>query len=71
MLPKEVFMEQKKDICPYCGGTKTVVGKQYSQAAVFRLNAKFMHGGTPLLHIICRDCGTVIRSCVESPSNLT
>ena len=63
-------MEQKKDICPYCGGTETIIGKQYSQGAVFRPKAMFMRGGTPLIHIICRECGTVIRSCVESPSNL-
>ena len=64
-------MEKKKDICPHCGGTNTVIGEQSDRGAVFRENTVFFLGGTPLLHVICQNCGTVIRSYVKYPGNLT
>ena len=63
-------MEQKKDICPHCGGTKVVIGKQDGEARVFDPDAITILFGTRLFHVICRNCGTVIRSYVEDPKKL-
>ena len=63
-------MEPKKDVCPHCGGTETVVGKQWSHGQVFSKSAITMFVGQNLFHVICLDCGTVIRSYIEYPKQL-
>ena len=63
-------MELKQDICPHCGGTETVIGKQFDRASVYRENAFMILGGSPLFHVVCLDCGTVIRSYVKNPKTL-
>ena len=63
-------MELKKDICPHCGETETVYGKQFGQGSVVRADAFTLIFGIPLYHVICRTCGTVIRSYVESTERL-
>ena len=63
-------MESKQDICPHCGGTETVIGKQSGEGRVFAEHAITTVFGTRLFHVICRSCGTVIRSYVEDPDKL-
>jgi len=65
-------MEYKPDICPHCGGTETVIGKQtgYNEYVVHR-HASTSLFGSPLYHVICRNCGTLIRSYVDNPEALT
>ena len=64
-------MEVKKDICPHCGGTNTVDGKQTGQACVTSKQAWTLVRSQPLFHVICLDCGTVIRSYIEYPKQLS
>ena len=58
-------MENKREICPYCGGTELVRGQQSGYAVVVR--CKGLSNGRKLIHLICRQCGTVVRSYVEDP----
>jgi DNA-directed RNA polymerase subunit RPC12/RpoP len=67
-IVRERFMEQKQDTCPYCGGTELMKGKQFSQGCVFPYEKKTMWGTQhDLVHLICRGCGTVVRSYIEHP----
>jgi len=61
-------MEQKQDICPCCAGKNTIVAKQSGHGAIYR--AKNLFGmGKALYHIVCLDCGTVIRSYIKDPQD--
>lgn len=55
--------------CPWCGSKAIVIGKQMGYGNV-QPNRFMTIKGEPLLHVICKDCGTVIRSYVEHPNNL-
>ena len=61
-------MEQKQDICPYCGGGETLIAQQAGHGAIYPRKRIFSLG-KPLLHIICKHCGTVIRSYIEDPQD--
>ena len=63
-------MEQKKDICPHCGATKTIVGKQSGHGGITPESAWTILNAQPLYHVVCRSCGTVIRSYVKDPQEL-
>jgi predicted nucleic-acid-binding Zn-ribbon protein len=60
-------MEQQEK-CPYCGGTEFVTAKQTPgiESAKRPINVK----GQWLYHIICLNCGTVVRSYVKEPKKL-
>jgi predicted nucleic-acid-binding Zn-ribbon protein len=60
-------MEQQEK-CPYCGGTELVTAKQAPgiESAKKWINFK----GQLLYHIICLNCGTVVRSYVKEPRKL-
>ena len=64
-------MGQKQDICPYCGGTETVSGKQNGSGAISPKDAWTVLNAQPLYHVVCKNCGTVIRSYVEYPKSLS
>ena len=70
MLPKEVFMDQKREVCPHCGGTETAVGKQAGHGQVTPQKAWTVLRAQNLYHVICLSCGTVIRSYIEDPHDL-
>lgn len=61
--------DKKEEKCPYCGCTETVIGKQANYAAVER-ETGLNWSSEVLKHIICLNCGTVIRSYVENPKKL-
>ena len=52
--------------CRFCGNTEFVHGVQSFQGAVNGdgLGAEILH------HIICRKCGSVVRSYVDNPEKL-
>ncbi len=55
--------------CPHCGSQENVVGIQGVESCVYstrKLSAK----KEQLHHIICLNCGTVIRSFVRKPERL-
>ena len=52
--------EQKQYVCPWCGGKDAKV--QPNKALTLK--------GENLIHVICKNCGTVVRSYVENPQVL-
>lgn len=59
---------ENKTVCPHCGGTDFVIGKQAGHADVLTENFSFRH--QTLYHEICKKCGTVARSYVKNPEML-
>ena len=59
---KEVKIEK----CPFCGGTKFVKGWQNGYGMLH----SGIWSGQPLYHIICADCGSVVRSYVENTDGM-
>lgn len=55
-------------MCPYCSGTETIEAYQDGYGCVSAVNNVW--GGARIYHVICRDCGSVIRSYVKDPEKL-
>ncbi len=53
--------------CPFCGGTELIKGYQSGYGAI--LGESSVCGGA-LYHIVCRNCGSVVRSYVDDPEKL-
>ena len=60
---------ENQDICPKCGYKEFVEGSQMNYGAVWP-NKIFTLRRESLHHIICLNCGTVVRSYVKNPHNL-
>lgn len=60
-------MEFKPDVCPQCGGTDLIKGKQTAHGSVVPYNSITFLKSRSLIHLICRRCGTVVRSYIEDP----
>ena len=56
----------KIEACPFCGGTAFVKGWQNGYGM---LHSGFMRNQV-LFHIICSDCGSVVRSYVEDTNGM-
>ncbi len=52
--------------CSHCGGQKFGEGYQSYQGRVQAMHGFFKF--SPLIHIICLECGTIVRSYVKKPS---
>lgn len=63
---KENLKEEK---CPYCKESKTVVAKQSGYADAMPLKS-LSFKSEAIYHVICLNCGTIIRSFVNNPKNL-
>lgn len=61
---------QEKYKCPWCGCEQVVYGVQAYQAKVLPVKRVTFPTGEKLIHVICKECGTVIRSYVENPQKL-
>lgn len=60
---KEIKIEQ----CPFCGGTEFIEGRMSAFGGVYA--EKGMHGD--LVHaLVCRDCGSIVRSYVADAEKL-
>ncbi len=54
--------------CPYCGGEEMIEAFQSCYGAVTATSNVL--GGRTLYHMICRNCGSVVRSFVKEPEKL-
>jgi len=54
--------------CPYCGGEEMIEAYQSCYGAVTATSN--ILGGRTLYHMICRSCGSVVRSYVKEPEKL-
>lgn len=60
-------MMKKIEICAFCGNNEFLEGIQKGYAA---LQGEGFWTTTPLKHVICRNCGTVVRSYIDNPEKL-
>ena len=60
--------EIKLSACPFCGGTEFVEGYQGGYGALASKEGAWL--GASLYHVICRDCGSIVRSYVKDPEKL-
>lgn len=58
-------MDTRIKKCPYCGGTEFGEGYQSFQARMQSKNNVFKN--SQIFHVICLDCGSIVRSYVEKP----
>ena len=61
-------MDIKITECPFCHGNEFVEAKQTGYAAIS--GSKNMWSSEDLYHLICRRCGSVVRSYVKDPEKL-
>lgn len=55
--------------CPYCEGKELIEAVQGGYATIYGVEHKSGFG-VPLYHLVCRDCGSVVRSYVNDPEKL-
>lgn len=55
-------------VCPFCGAAEMLEGYQDAYGSISGKNNPL--GGSKLCHVVCRKCGTVVRSYVEKPEKL-
>ena len=63
-------MEKEQEKCLHCGKSENVTAAQQGYANVTPINKVFTMREQSLYHVICLNCGTVIRSYVEDPQKL-
>jgi ribosomal protein L37E len=59
----------KDERCPYCGNTEFIQAMQSYQGGIWGIENQWGLG-QELHHIICRRCGSVVRSYVRYPEAL-
>ena len=63
--------EVKIETCPYCGGTELLECSQDSYGGVYiTYKAHKMYRSVRLYALVCRDCGSVIRSYCKKTEKL-
>lgn len=55
--------------CPYCGGSEFIKAFQGGHGAIYGYENQW-GAGQPLRYVICRSCGSVVRSYVDNPELL-
>ena len=61
-------MDIKISECPFCNGNEFIEAKQTGYAAIS--GCENIWSGADLYHVICRRCGSVVRSYVKDPEKL-
>ena len=62
-------MEEKYK-CSWCGCEEVVYGVQTDRGKVRQAKKITLDEGQALIHVICKSCGTVLRSYVKNPEKL-
>ncbi len=61
-------MKIKAISCPFCGGSEFVKGIQGGHGKIFSIHSLIK--SQCLIHVICTECGSVVRSYVREPEKL-
>lgn len=56
--------------CPYCGKQEFVEGKQEGYANIAPANKVWTFKSQTLYHLICLNCGAIVKSFVKNPKKL-
>ncbi len=54
--------------CPFCHGTEMILASQDSNGRITGVDNSW--GGIPLYHVVCRNCGSIVRSMVTDREKL-
>lgn len=54
--------------CPYCGNTEFINALQTAQGSISGVENQWT--GQNLYHVVCRRCGSIVRSYVREPEKL-
>lgn len=60
----------KIEKCPYCGKQEFIEGIQSGYAAIAPANKVFTFKQQVLYHVICLNCGAVVKSYVKEPQKI-
>jgi len=63
-----MYTDIKAEVCPFCNGTEFLEGKQSGHACISSCHNVWYSGD--LYHVICRRCGSVVRSYVKEPEKM-
>jgi hypothetical protein len=58
--------ENNKELCPLCNNHELGWGRQSGEGKVYPTDAIFSNGSA-IYHLICKECGHILRSKVEKP----
>lgn len=61
-------MKMQVEKCPYCDGKEFLKATQTGYAAAY--GESTFGTGVPVIHQVCRDCGSIVRSYVDDPEKL-
>lgn len=61
-------MENAEEKCPHCGKKNSFIVRQSGYADVMPM--EFSLKSQTLYHVVCLECGTVIRSFIKEPKKL-
>ena len=61
-------MDIKISECPFCRGSEFLEAKQEAYGSLTSCESVWL--GSSLYHVICRRCGSVVRSYVKDPEKL-
>ena len=64
-----LFMDIKLTECPFCHGSEFIEGRQGGGYAQLHSCVNGWYSGE-LHHVICRRCGSVVRSYVKDPEKM-
>lgn len=56
--------------CPFCGNKEFIEVVQAGYASVYPANKVFTLKSQSLFHVICLNCGAVVKSYVKEPQKL-
>lgn len=55
--------------CPYCGGSEFIKAMQVGQGGIIGIENAWS-STSQLNHVVCRSCGSIVRSYVGDPEKL-
>ncbi len=61
---------KNQEKCPYCGKEELVEGKQEGYASIAPANKVLTFKSQTLYHLICLNCGAIVKSYVKEPKKL-
>lgn len=61
---------KNQEKCPYCGKEEFVEGKQEGYASIAPANKVLTFKSQTLYHLICLNCGAIVKSYVKEPKKL-
>ncbi len=61
---------KNQEKCPYCGKEEFVEGKQEGYASIAPANKVLTFKSQVLYHLICLNCGAIVKSYVKEPKKL-